>query len=74
MQAKPVRSVTRGGELLAVDVRRDLLFKCGEDDVGLDFAGLAVSVAAPDRLVVGLVRVGQADERHAGAVLPVESE
>ena len=39
----------------------------------IDDAGLSVAVAAPDRLVVALIGVREPDERHAGAVLVVQS-
>jgi hypothetical protein len=42
------------------------------DDRHLHGSGLAEPPAAADGLVVGLVRVGEADEHHPGAVLPVQ--
>jgi len=60
--------------LLAGDVLRDRRLNLGEHHVCAHRAGLAVTPAPADPLVVLLEAVGQPDERHAGAPLPVHPE
>ena len=63
-----------GLDLLALDVVDDLAFQAGHDDVRIDGVLLAEPVAAADRLVVRLIRIGQAEEHHLVALLEVHSE
>ena len=58
----------------AGNVVDDLAFEVGDDDANVNRLSLPKPVAAADGLVVGLVRVGHADEHHAAGLLEVHPE